>query len=69
MPEAHERPAGLPGRNPGRPRVLSIAIHPQVMGAPHRIGRLRKMIGELRPLDNVAFKTGGEIADWYRSRQ
>lgn len=50
-----------------QPRVLALGLHPHLIGVPHRIGYLAKMLDELMTRDDVAFLTGSEIADWFVS--
>ncbi len=53
-------------REPGRePRVLTLALHPHLIGVPHRIGYLAKMLDLLQIRDDTVFMTGGRIADWF----
>jgi len=47
------------------PRVLAIGLHPHLIGVPHRIGYLAKMLDELMARDDVVFVTGEQIADWF----
>jgi len=47
------------------PRVLAIGLHPHLIGVPHRIGYLAKMLDLLAARDDVIFMTGSQIADWY----
>lgn len=48
-----------------QPRVLTLALHPHLIGAPHRVGYLQKMIDLLLDRGDVIFVTGGAIADWF----
>jgi peptidoglycan/xylan/chitin deacetylase (PgdA/CDA1 family) len=48
-----------------QPRVLTIALHPHLIGVPHRIGYLAKMIDDLQARDDTIFMTGATIADWF----
>ncbi len=48
------------------PRVLGIALHPYLIGVPHRIEALRRLLGELRSRDGVWWATGSEIAAQYQ---
>ena len=48
-----------------RPRVLAIGLHPHLMGVPHRIGYLEKMLDLLMQRDDTVFLTGSEICDWF----
>ena len=45
--------------------VMCIAVHPYLMGAPHRIGALDRLLGYLKGRDGVWWATGAEIADQY----
>ena len=47
------------------PRVLTLALHPHLIGVPHRIGYLARMIDELQARDDTIFMTGAGIADWF----
>lgn len=47
------------------PRVLSIGMHPHVVGVPHRMYYLEKMLDLLMRRTDAIFVTSGEIADWF----
>ena len=47
------------------PRVMCIALHPYLMGQPHRIGHLDRALAHIMAHDQVWVATGAEIADWY----
>lgn len=47
------------------PRVMALGLHPHLIGVPHRIGYLERMIDDLLGRDDTIFMTGGEIADWF----
>jgi allantoinase len=47
------------------PRVLTLALHPHLIGVPHRIGALARSLDALLARDDSVFLTGSEIADWY----
>lgn len=49
------------------PRVLGIALHPYLIGVPHRIDALRRMLGVMREREGVWWTTGSAIADRYRA--
>jgi len=48
-------------------RVMAIAVHPYLTGAPHRIGYFNKIFEYIKQKPDVAFMRGGEILDWYKS--
>lgn len=45
--------------------VMSIALHPYMMGAPHRVKYLDRLLTYLKSRDGVWWATGAEIADCY----
>ena len=47
-------------------RVLPIALHPFLIGAPHRVPHLVKALDYMRGHDRVWFARGGDILDAYR---
>jgi len=46
-------------------RVLTIPLHPHLMGVAHRIGYLERTLDMLQARDDVRFVTGSELADWF----
>jgi len=48
------------------PRVMGIALHPFLIGAPHRIRYLESALTHLADSGDAWFATGHEIVDWYR---
>jgi len=46
-------------------QVLCIALHPYMMGQPHRIGHLASALEYVLGHEGVWVATGEEIADWY----
>ncbi|MBT4521653.1 MAG: polysaccharide deacetylase family protein [Halieaceae bacterium] len=48
-----------------QPRVMSMSVHPYIMGVPHRIGQFEKAYDYLLGHDDVWFTTAEEIYDWY----
>ncbi len=46
-------------------RVMCIALHPYIMGQPHRIAHLDAALEYILSHDGVWKATGEEIADWY----
>jgi peptidoglycan/xylan/chitin deacetylase (PgdA/CDA1 family) len=49
-------------------RVLGIALHPFLIGVPHRIRYLDKALQHIASHDGVWFATGSEIIDAYRKQ-
>jgi hypothetical protein len=47
------------------PRIVTIGLHPHLMGVPHRFGFLLKMLDLLMARDDTVFMTGSQIADWF----
>jgi peptidoglycan/xylan/chitin deacetylase (PgdA/CDA1 family) len=47
------------------PRVLSIGLHPQIAGVPHRVYFLEKALDLLIRRADTIFVTSGQIADWF----
>ena len=50
-----------------QPRVLTLALHPHLIGVPHRFAYLERMLDLLQGRDDTTFVVGGQIADWYVS--
>ena len=50
-----------------RPRVLSIAIHPFLIGHPFRARHLARALEHIRKHDAVWLTTGSAIIDWYKA--
>jgi len=48
------------------PRVMSIALHPFLIGHPFRARWLDKVLQHITGHDRVWIATGSEIADWFR---
>lgn len=46
-------------------KIMNIGLHPHVIGQPHRIGTLNRMIEYMKGKPNVWFPKRIEIADWY----
>ena len=57
--------AAFDGELAKQPRVLALGLHPHLIGVPHRIGYLAKMLDDLMARDDTVFMTGSEIADWF----
>jgi allantoinase len=50
-------------------RVMAIALHPFLIGAPHRIRTLDRALTYIASHGNVWFATGAEIIDAYREQE
>jgi peptidoglycan/xylan/chitin deacetylase (PgdA/CDA1 family) len=50
-------------------RVMAIALHPFLIGAPHRIRTLDRALGYVAAHGGVWFATGSEIIDAYRAQE
>lgn len=50
-------------------RVMAIAVHPYVTGAPHRIKYFDQIFEYMKRHEGVLFMTGSEIIDWYKDIQ
>ena len=48
-------------------RVLTLSLHPHLIGVPHRIVYLRECLKLLKARKDTIFMTGSEILDWFKS--
>ena len=48
-------------------RVMSICLHPFIIGHPHRSKYLAKALAHITARQEVWLATGSEIVDWYLS--
>jgi peptidoglycan/xylan/chitin deacetylase (PgdA/CDA1 family) len=46
-------------------RVVCVALHPFIMGQPHRIRALERALAHIAGHDGVWLATGREIAEWW----
>jgi allantoinase len=46
-------------------RILAIGLHPHIMGVPHRINYLERILDDLIARSDTVFMTGGDIVDWF----
>jgi allantoinase len=46
-------------------RVMSLVIHPYLMGVPHRLRYFREALEHISRRPDIVFWTGEEIHDWY----
>lgn len=47
------------------PRVMNLAVHPYIMGRPHRYKYLERALAHICSHSDIWLATGEEIADWY----
>lgn len=50
------------------PRVLTLGLHPHLIGVPHRFGSFERMLDLLQQTAGVCFVQGHDIADWYTAQ-
>lgn len=55
-------------RTAGRPRVLTLGLHPHLMGVPHRYADLLTMLDLLQKHPMTTFVTGAAMYDWYAAQ-
>ena len=51
-----------------QPRVLSMSVHPYIMGVPHRVKYFEAAYDHMRERKDVWFTTAEEIYDWFRAQ-
>lgn len=51
------------------PRVMAIALHPFLIGHPHRSTYFDKALQHIRDKGGAWFATGSQIVDWYRDQE
>ena len=52
-----------------KPRVMSMSVHPYIIGVPHRIGYFERALEYIKSKDSVWIATPGEIHDWFWRRR
>lgn len=50
-------------------RLLTLPLHPHLIGVPHRIGALERTLDLLMARDDVLFTTGSVLLDWFTAQQ
>jgi peptidoglycan/xylan/chitin deacetylase (PgdA/CDA1 family) len=48
-------------------KVMTISLHPYIIGVPHRIKVLDRVLEHVRAHDDVAMMTAEEVDSWYRT--
>jgi peptidoglycan/xylan/chitin deacetylase (PgdA/CDA1 family) len=51
-----------------QPRVLSLGLHPHLIGVPHRFESFERMLDLLMATPEVCFVTGEKMAQWYSAQ-
>lgn len=51
----------------GGAKVMGFAVHPYILGVPHRIAVLERLLDRLAALDGATFMQGREILAWYET--
>jgi peptidoglycan/xylan/chitin deacetylase (PgdA/CDA1 family) len=51
-----------------RAKIMAIACHPYLSGAPHRIAHVQRAFEEILGHDGVVAWDGAKILDWYRAQ-
>jgi hypothetical protein len=46
-------------------KIITIALHPHVVGVPQNFYYLKKMIRDLKMREDVIFMTSSQIGDWF----
>lgn len=49
-------------------KVMTISLHPYIIGVPHRIKVLDRVLEHIKSRDGVWFAKAEEVEDWYRTR-
>lgn len=50
-----------------QPRIITLGLHPHLIGVPHRFSWFERMLDLLSARRDTVFMTGGQIADWFAS--
>jgi allantoinase len=50
-------------------RIMSVSVHPYLIGVAHRIGYFEELLAYIAGHDNVLFCTGEQIVDWFRGQR
>jgi peptidoglycan/xylan/chitin deacetylase (PgdA/CDA1 family) len=61
--------ACLDAELPDQPRILTIGLHPHLIGVPHRFVYLERMLDSLLARPDTLFVTGSQIADWFVAQE
>ena len=48
-----------------QPRVMSLGVHPYIMGVPHRIAYFEEVLDYILDHDDVWFATADELYEWF----
>ncbi|RVT90975.1 polysaccharide deacetylase family protein [Sphingomonas crocodyli] len=50
-----------------QPRIVTLGLHPHLMGVPHRFVALMEMVDTMLAREDTIFMTSGQIADWFEA--
>jgi hypothetical protein len=50
-----------------QPRVMTLALHPHIVGVPHIAYQLEQVLDLLQARDDTIFMTSSAIGDWFKS--
>jgi len=51
------------------PRILTLGLHPHLIGVPHRFGYLERILDLLLGRDDSIFLTGSQVLEWFREQE
>lgn len=51
------------------PRILTLGLHPNIMGVPHRLKYLAATLDMLVARPDTIFMTSNQIADWFKAQE
>ncbi len=52
-----------------QPRIITLGLHPHIVGVPHRAYYMEKALDLLQSRRDVVFMTSGGIADWFMAAE
>ncbi|WP_300683458.1 polysaccharide deacetylase family protein [Nocardioides sp.] len=61
----HVAEAVAPG---GQPAVMPIGLHPHIVGVPHRIAEIERIVAAVQATEEAAFVTASAVHDWYAAQ-
>lgn len=52
----------------GQPRIITMGLHPHIIGVPYRLKMFERTIDMLMSRDDTVFVTGNRIVDWFKKQ-